>query len=369
MRVLVAPDSFKGTFSATQVAQLVADGLRAAGAEAVELPLADGGEGTLDVVLAAWGAQRRTTSVRHPLHGQVEANWAFLPARRLALIESAQACGLHLTRRTPSEAIDASTHGVGDLILAAVDVGAERIIVTSGGSATTDGGAGALAAIGPIERLRGAQIEVLTDTTVPFADAARVFGPQKGADQRTVAHLSDRLDRLAEEYRRRFGRDPRGVARTGAAGGLSGALWAAYHAPLRSGADAMLDLVSFDQLVAEADAIVVGEGALDIQSIDGKLVGVVAARSAGKPVIAIVGRCDLRSTLARQLGIDSVLVAGDEKALRAAGVRVAADLAAGRGEDAHRRSGGGPSAGDPTGGDDDGGGRPQQQGGDGCDPP
>jgi glycerate kinase len=318
--ILVAPDSFKGTFTSVQVAQYIAVGIRQEGLTAIECPLADGGEGTLDVLLLALNGAEQFQSVNGPLGQEVVARWGWVANQRLAIIEVAQACGLHLSGGNPTDALRASTVGVGELVVAAAKFGAEKIIVAMGGSATTDGGQGAIDAIhGNEEVLAGITIEVLSDVTVKFEDAAKVFAPQKGADPATVDLLNKRLDSIAELYVNRYGRDPRGLAQTGAAGGLSGALWAALGAELFSGADYVLDLVRFDEFANTSDAVVLGEGKLDAQSFLGKIVGVAARRVHDRPVLAVVGSTSLDLEESAALGLSHVWVASSANELRDGG--------------------------------------------------
>ncbi len=176
--ILVAPDSFKGTFSAAEVAAAIARGLRAAGRETEELPVADGGEGTLDVLVRALGGDVHTLTVSDPLGRPVEAAFALLPDGRTAIVETAQASGLGLVAEAERDAWAASTYGTGELIAAAVAAGAERVLVTVGGSATTDGGAGALEALDEAG-VKQVQLEVLTDVRTPFEQAASVFGRRR----------------------------------------------------------------------------------------------------------------------------------------------------------------------------------------------
>jgi glycerate kinase len=284
---LVAPDSFKGTFSAREVAAAVAEGLREAGREARELPVADGGEGTMGVLVDALGGEVRRATVSDPLGRPVEAAFALLPDGS-AVVEMAQASGLSLVDERDRDAWAASTRGTGELIAAAAEAGASRVVVTVGGSATTDGGAGALEAL--TERGLGPSLEmdVVCDVRVPFEDAPRVFGPQKGADPATVKRLEQRLDDLAAT----FPRDPRGVPMTGCAGGLSGGLWAAHGATLVPGAPYVLDAIGFDALMRAAAFVVTGEGSLDEQTLEGKVVGELATRcrQGGVACHAVVGR-------------------------------------------------------------------------------
>jgi glycerate 2-kinase len=318
--ILVAPDSFKGTFTSVQVAQYIAAGIREEGLTAIECPLADGGEGTLDVLLLALNGEEQFQSVHGPLGQTIIARWGWVANQRLAIIEVAQACGLQLSGVNPADSLRASTVGVGELVMEAATFGAEKIIVAMGGSATTDGGRGAIDALqGHEEALAGITIELLSDVTVKFEDAAKVFAPQKGADPATVELLNKRLDSVADLYVNRYGRDPRGLAQTGAAGGLSGGLWAAFGAELFSGADYLLDLVGFDELANTADAVVLGEGRLDAQSFLGKIVGVAARRVHDRPVLAVVGSTSLDLAESVALGLSHVWVASNPSELHNSG--------------------------------------------------
>jgi glycerate kinase len=321
--VVVAPDSFKGTFSGRDVAAEIADGLRSAGvARIVECPIADGGEGTLDALAGPLEAELRRVRVRDPLGRAIAAEFALSRDGRTAVVEVARAVGLGLVVAADRDPEAASSAGVGDLIVAARDCGAGEIVIGLGGSATTDGGAGAIGAITRAGGLRGARLVLLCDVGTPFELAADVFAPQKGADPATVRRLADRLDRLATRLRR----DPRGVPMTGAAGGLSGGLWAEFDAELVPGAAFVLDRLGFDRLISGAAAVVTGEGRLDGQTAAGKAVGEVAARGrrAGVPVHAVVGRDALGTEPSRRIGLASVREAGTLPALRRAGVELAA---------------------------------------------
>jgi glycerate 2-kinase len=328
---LVAPDSFKGTFAAAEVAQALARGLRAGGRAAVELPVADGGEGTMDALLAALGGERRAARVADPLGREVEAGFGLLGDGRTAVVETAQASGLGRVAEQERDAWSASTRGTGQLIAAAAATGADRIVVAAGGSATTDGGAGAIEALeeaglaGASSR-RGAQrapaIVVACDVRTPWERVARVFAPQKGADLRTVERLERRLDELAS----RLARDPRGVPLTGAAGGLAGGLWAALGAQLVAGSPFVLDAVGFDARVREARFVVTGEGRLDEQTLSGKLVGELATRcrQSGVGCHAVVGENALDEFRARVLDLGSVSEARTLEGIEAAGRQLAA---------------------------------------------
>lgn len=303
--VLVAPDSFKGTFSAAEAAAAMARGLREAGRETHELPVADGGEGTMDVLVAALGGEIRAVTVSDPLGRPVEAAFALLPDGS-AVVEMARASGLSLVDESERDAWAASTRGTGELIVAAVEAGATHVIVTVGGSATSDGGAGALEALSDAGLTDGSAIEmdVVCDVRVPFEQAPRIFGPQKGADPAMVERLERRLDELAAT----FPRDPRGEPMTGCAGGLSGGLWAACGATLVPGAAYVLDAIGFDPLMRGSAFVVTGEGSLDEQTLQGKIVGEVATRcrQGGVTCHAIVGRNQLDPFEERIIDLASV---------------------------------------------------------------
>src|SRR6476646_648232 len=290
MRFLVAPDSFKGSFGAGEVAEAIASGVEAGGGAADRCPVADGGEGTMEVLLAALGGQRRTATVHDPLGRPVVA-----PEER--------------------DAERADTFGTGELIAAAVAAGARSVLLAVGGSASTDGGAGALEALRGAGLLGAVEIEVLCDVAAPYEEAAAVFAPQKGADAAAVERLAARLDALAAE----LPRDPRGVPMTGCGGGLSGGLWA-YGARLRPGAAFVLDAVGFDERLARADAVIGGEGRFDSQSLGGKIVGEVASRCerAGKPLHLVVGEDGLGAG-ERPAAIVSITEAGSPEEMHRAG--------------------------------------------------
>lgn len=312
--VLVAPDSFKGTFSAAEVAAAIAAGLRSADREAVELPVGDGGEGTMGVLVDALGGEVRTATVADPLGRPVEAGFAILPDGS-AVVETAQASGLGLVAEDERNAWAASTRGTGELIALAVEAGAERVLVTVGGSATSDGGAGALEALD--EAGVRPDLEVLCDVRTVFEKAPSVFGPQKGADPELVKRLERRLDELAGK----LPRDPRGVSMTGAAGGLSGGLWGALGARLVPGAAYVLDAIGFDAAMKGSAFVVTGEGRLDSQTLEGKIVGEVATRCRQNGVAchAIVGRDELDPFEERIIDLASVSEATDLGEMEAAG--------------------------------------------------
>jgi glycerate kinase len=321
--VLVAPDSFKGTLSAVEVARAVGRGLVQRGRDVELCPLADGGEGTLDVLVNALGGDLVGALVTDPLGRPVEAVFGVTEERSglAAIVESAKASGLDLLGPGELDPLGASTAGTGELILAARDAGARTIYLGVGGSATTDGGRGAIEVIGRGGGLGQARLVVLCDVRTPFEQAAVIFAPQKGADGAQVRRLTQRLHALA----RSFQRDPRGLPMTGAAGGLSGGLWAEFGAELVAGAPFVLDLLEFDRRMRAARAVITGEGRLDQSSLAGKVVSEVAtrARQSGVPCHAIVGQRALDAFGLRILDLEAVLEAGTPRSLSAAGRRMA----------------------------------------------
>ena len=277
MRLLAAPDKFRGTLTAREAAAALAAGAERAGWTAVELPLADGGEGTLDVL----GGGNRRTLVSGPLGEPVEAAWR-LEEDGTALIEAAQACGLTLAGGPErNDPLQATSRGVGELIAAAVAEGATRIVVTVGGVASTDGGIGATEAVPhPLH----VPLEVACDVEARFLDAAGVFAPQKGATPEQVRLLRERLEKLVVPD----------LPGSGAAGGLAGGL-AAIGARLLPGFDLVADRVGLDERLAEADLVVTGEGLVDATSFTGKVVGRVLDRAQAAGIEALVVAGDVAS--------------------------------------------------------------------------
>ena len=315
--VLVAPDSFKGTLTAQQVAAAIGRGLVRAGLPDPDLaPVADGGEGTMEVLLGRLGGEVVTVAASDPLGREVAADLALLGDGRTALVEVAAASGLALVAPEERDAEAASSAGTGQLIAAAVATGAAHVLVAAGGSATTDGGRGAIEAIADAGGLGRARITVLCDVRTPFEQAASVFGPQKGADGAAVARLERRLAA--------FGL-PREVPMTGAAGGLAGGLWATFGAELVAGAPFVLDALDFDRRMLASRAVIVGEGRLDATSLQGKIAAEIAtrARQHGVPAHAIVGSCAIDRFDARILDLQEILEAGDEAAIEQAAAALA----------------------------------------------
>ncbi|MGZ5320705.1 MAG: glycerate kinase [Solirubrobacterales bacterium] len=322
-RVVVAPDSFKGTLGSPAVAAAIGRGLESAGVPAVTLPAADGGEGTVAVLVEALGGEMRTAPAHDPLGRPIEASWALLEDGR-AIVEVAAASGLALVAEAERDAEGASSAGTGELIAAAVAAGARTILVAAGGSATTDGGAGALEAIAAAGGLGGAKLEMICDVAVPFERAAELFAPQKGADPASVAWLTRRLVAQAGA----LARDPRGRPLTGAAGGLSGGLWAAHGARLVPGAAYVLGALGFDRALEGASAVVSGEGRLDEGSFEGKLIGEIArrCRAARVPLHVIAGQVALSDEELQARGIASAVEAPDPARIEGAAEALAATL-------------------------------------------
>lgn len=315
MSILACPDKYRGSLTAREAAACIARGARRAGLETVELPLADGGEGTLDVLLAARGGSLRRRTVGGPLGEPVDAAWALLDDG-LAVVEAARACGLQLVAGR-NDPVQASTAGVGELVAAAAAEGATGVLVCVGGSATTDGGRGAVEALG--WSLQGLEVVVACDVGTRFSRAAAVFGPQKGASPEQVELLADRLRRLAGLYRERTGVDVDGLPGSGAAGGLAGGL-AALGATLRAGFDVVAEAVGLDEALAAADAVVTGEGRVDATSFAGKVVGGVVARAAPRPTAVIGGSVlpEARERLAAGVRVESLVerAGSEDTALR-----------------------------------------------------
>ncbi|MGY1698162.1 glycerate kinase [Geodermatophilus sp. SYSU D00766] len=314
MRILIAPDKFRGTATAVAAAAALAEGVADAGHTAIAVPLADGGEGTLE----ALGGATHTTRVTGPLGAPVDAAWRLSDGR--AVVETARASGLLLAGgREANDPWAATSRGTGELVAEAVRRGARRVVVGVGGSACTDGGAGAvevLREIAPLDGSRGWTVQVACDVGTTFLDAARVFGPQKGATPELVRRLTARLADVALDHRERYGVDVRALPGSGAAGGLAGGL-AALGASLVPGFDLVADVVGLRERVRAADLVVTGEGMLDVQSFEGKVVGGVAAlaRAAGVPWAAVVGQALVDPPDGRV--VDLVATFGRDRALGA----------------------------------------------------
>jgi len=321
-RILVAPDSFKGTLSAGEVIAALAGPLRRSGFEVDGVPLADGGEGTAEALLAASGGRLVELEVHDPL-GRPLTSWYALLGDGTAVVETAAASGLGLVAESERDPERATTRGTGELIVAASGY-ASTILVGVGGSATTDGGRGAVDAIAAAGGIGDARIACLCDVRIPWELAARTFAPQKGADAAAVARLSARLEHYATE----LPRDPTGLPLTGAAGGLAGGLWAACGAELVDGARFVAERVGLDARMRDALAVVTGEGRLDATTLEGKAVGEVTRRAAltGVPVHAVVGEDASTVAERRAIGLASVREASTAAELAEAAATLAREI-------------------------------------------
>ncbi|MGV8847432.1 glycerate kinase [Tessaracoccus sp.] len=353
MRVVIAPDSLKGTCTAIDAASAIAEGWRSVRPddELILMPLADGGEGTLDAVEASFDAERRTAKVTGPQGQHVAADWLMLSTGE-AIIELAQAAGLPLME--PPDPLNATTRGVGELIRVALNEGATSITVALGGSATTDGGMGALAALGfglfddagvPLPAGGGALrrlawiddqelvapppggVRLLTDVTNPLlgpCGAAAVFGPQKGATPQQVAELEAGLGRLAEV----LGSDP-AVQGMGAAGGTSYGLAALWRASVVPGAEEVARLCGLTEAIHDADVVITAEGRYDSTSLSGKVVGHVLTVAMDKTLViagSFATDCPVSSIALESLAGTSEAAQRDtERWLIAAGAQAAID--------------------------------------------
>jgi glycerate kinase len=319
--VLVAPDKFKGTLSAQEAAAAIGRGIAAKGFDVDLLPISDGGEGATEALVRAAGGRVATVEATGPLGTPLTAALGLLSDGKTAVVETAQASGLWRLAPHELDAWSASSVGTGELLAAAIEAGCRELVVMAGGSAMTDGGRGALEALGARftkthahldelrKRLRGVRLSVACDVRNPIcgpSGAARAFAPQKGADPETVERLEKRLAAWARLARKTTGRDPSSEPMTGAAGGLAGGLWAFAGARLRPGAVLVLDTLGFDARMRDSRVVVTGEGRLDRQTLSGKAVFEVATRSrqAGVPCYAVVGRDELDAFGKRLLNIE-----------------------------------------------------------------
>ena len=324
MKIVIAPDSFKESLSAAGVASALARGLRQAlpTAEILECPLGDGGEGTLDAVLAATGGEVREVRVTGPLGEPVTARWGWLAEQRTAFVEMASASGLELVPKARRDVRVATSHGTGELLRAALDAGAERLVLAIGGSATNDGGAGVLQALGVRlldgqgqalapggaalaslasldltdlhPRLAAVEVVIAADVDNPLCGsqgASQIFGPQKGASPEQVRELDAALAHFATVTAATLGRDVSEQPGAGAAGGVGFAALAFLQATFRPGIEVVAELVGLEEALQDADLAVTGEGRLDGQTLRGKTpAGVLRlAQRHGVPVVAVAG--------------------------------------------------------------------------------
>ena len=341
MRVVIAPDSFKGSATSQQVAAAIAAGLRRIddSVDTVTIPMADGGEGTVEAMIGILGGQLIETVVRDPLDRPVTAAYAWVPDRRLAVVEMAAASGLPLLGDALDPA-EASTYGTGELIRDALDRGAETVILGLGGSATVDAGTGLMAALGarfldaagqPLRgsggylgrvaridltdldpRLRSLGITIASDVSSPLlgaGGAVHVFGPQKGVTEDRLAAFEDAMAQFAQVVVETSGFDHRDSAGSGAAGGTGFLLRSFLNITFRDGFSLISEIADLKARIAEADLAITGEGRLDAQSLVGKVPVNIArmGQAAGVPVVAFAGRIDGDLTVLRDAGLTAVV--------------------------------------------------------------
>lgn len=300
MKIVIAPDSFKECLSAGEVASAVAEGIcsEVPDVQVSCVPLSDGGEGMASILTERLGGEYIPVSVTGPLGEKVIASYGRMG--KTAILDIASACGLQLVPPARRNPLLATSKGVGELISAAIQAGCSEIIVGLGGSATCDGGEGMMSVPGLRELAAGVKIRALCDVDNPFFGpdgAARVFGPQKGADPQMVEVLEERMMSRASQILSQTGIDVSSLKRAGAAGGLGGALHACLGAKLVSGIDAVMDLTGFDEEIIDADYIITGEGSSDRQTLSGKVPMGVLRRSGGVPVYLLSGRIREKESL------------------------------------------------------------------------
>jgi len=362
MKIVIAPDSFKESLSALEVASAIEAGFREVFPEAqyIKVPVADGGEGTVQALIDATGGTRRTLAVIGPTGTEIEASYGLTSSTGLAVIEMAAASGLELVPVAQRDPRVTTTYGTGQLIRDALDAGARRFVIGIGGSATNDGGAGMLQALGvrladsdgqeigyggaPLARLARidlsrldpriaeCRIDVACDVSNPLVGptgASAIFGPQKGATPEMVEQLDRSLQRFAEVIQRDLGKDIAGIPGTGAAGGMGAALLAVLDGRLRPGCEVVTDAIDLESILSGADLVITGEGRTDGQTIYGKApIGVArVAAQCGVPVIGLSGSLTLDSAAVLEHGIEAVFSAvrrpcALEEALRDAAVNV-----------------------------------------------
>ena len=302
MRALLCPASLKGVLSARAASAALGRGFREVGADVTELPIADGGEGTCEALALALGGEWREAVVSDPLGRPIPARWLLLPDGR-AVVEAAAAIGLPLLQTKERDPLKASSRGLGELLLAALAASPASVLVALGGSSTVDGGAGLRECLRELPILT----VVLCDVRTRLADAARLFGPQKGASERAVEELERRLAAMEELI------PYADLPGSGAAGGLGAAL-AALGGELVPGAPAVLDLVGFDERLAGQDIVVTGEGQIDETTAEGKAPGEIVARCLEAGVRCVVFGGRVRAKIA---GAETVALSGDPSQVEA----------------------------------------------------
>jgi len=340
MKIVVAPDSFKGSMSASEICSVVKKGIENVmpTAQVKEIPLADGGEGTMDNLVYSTNGTTRQVEVVGPIGKKITASYGILGDQETVIIEMAQASGLPILRPAERDPLHATTFGTGQLIKDALDQGYRKFIIGLGGSATNDAGAGMLRALGvtfydkdhgPLpegggalndlaffddskldQRLKEATFVVASDVTNKLCGpegASAIFGPQKGATPEMVTILDRGLNRFAEVVLQQKGMDMRDVVGGGAAGGLGSAIVTFLHAEVKSGIHVVMDTVNFEEEIRGADLIITGEGRLDSQTLSGKVISGVCkvAKKYQVPVIALCGSLELEAKRFEELGLQS----------------------------------------------------------------
>jgi glycerate kinase len=340
-KIVIIPDSFKGNMSSMRVCEIISEQVKAHFplCATVSIPVADGGEGTVDCFLASVGGEKVYVEANNPFFNKINSFYAILPDKKTAVIEVAAIIGLPLVenRKNP---LTASTFGVGELVKHALSKGCSKIILGLGGSSTNDAGAGMAAALGAkfynadgkefiptgstlknickidVSQLKkltaGVAITAMCDVENPLFGkngAAYIFGPQKGADAKTVEELDQNLRAMSDIMSKELGIDISTLNGGGSAGGLGAGIAAYFNGELYSGIDTILDNVNFDELIKDTDLIISGEGRIDSQSMQGKVISGVSRRAAkqNKPLIAIVGDIDSGAEKAYEHGVTSII--------------------------------------------------------------
>jgi len=361
LKIVIAPDSFKGNLTASQVASFIEEGVRRVcpEAEILKVPMADGGEGTLQSLIDATGGRIVVEEVLGPLGQRVKAEYGILGDCETAVIEMAIASGLSLVPANRRNPLLTTTYGTGELIIAALNEGCRRIIVGIGGSATVDGGAGMAQALGAkllnsqgaqigfgggslpdLEKIdvskidpraNGVQIIVASDVKNPLlgsSGAASIYGPQKGATPDMVKTLEEGLRNFSAIIRRDLGKDIKDIPGAGAAGGLGAGFMAFLDAKVASGVDTVIEITRLAEKLKDTDLVITGEGRMDRQTIYGKTpIGVAKiAKKYGVPVVAIVGEASEDVGVVYEHGIDGIITAISSPMTRAQAMSRAPEL-------------------------------------------
>jgi len=342
MKIVVAPDSFKGSLTAVEVSDAIEQGIREIfpEAEIVKIPMADGGDGTVQCLVNATGGEILREKVKGPLGGEVLASYGILGDKKTAVIEMAEASGLTLVPENQRNPLITTTYGTGQLIKAALDQGCRKMIIGIGGSATNDGGTGMLQALGAKllnqegkeigfgggelkkvfridtkcldNRLSETEVLIASDVSNPLCGpkgAARIYGPQKGATPEVIKELDESLAYFAEIIKRDLNKDVKDIPGAGAAGGLGASLIAFLNAELRPGIDIVIEIVKLEQAIKGADLVITGEGKIDSQTIYGKApIGVARiAKKYNIPVIAVAAIIGDDADIVHQYGINTLI--------------------------------------------------------------